>query len=143
MAGRVDKRGNPATRSAQLAQDFGFKREVAITECQVVIVIGKPGIQEAIKRKAVFSPVAMGQIVEEDNFIGTVNLTEQAQQLARKGTEADKANPLHFVTTGLRYVKRFRETGKQGGARVRRGAIDRSLLYTGTSTTEIPGRGIS
>jgi hypothetical protein len=128
VAARVDKRGNPATRSAQLAQDFGFKGEVPITESQVVIMVGKPGIEEAIKRKAVFSPVAMGHIVEEDNVIWTVNLTEQAKQLAPEGTEADKAYPLHFVATELRYLKTFRETGRRGGARVRRGDNDRSFL---------------
>jgi len=118
MAARVDKRGNPATRGAQLVQDFGFKRKVPITESQVVIMIGKPRIEEAIKRKAVFSPVAMGQIVEEDNVIRTVNLTEQAKHLAPEGTEADKANPLHLVATEPRYLRSFRETGRRGGARV-------------------------
>jgi hypothetical protein len=128
MAARVDKRGNPAPRSAQLAQDFGFEREVLITESQVVIIIGKPRLEEVIKGEAVFSPLAMGPIVEQDNVIRTVNLAEQAKQLVSKSTEADKANPLHFVATERRYLETFRETGRRSGARVRRGGNDRSLL---------------
>lgn len=104
VAARVDKRGNPATRSAQLAQDFGFKKEVPITESQVVITIGKPRIEKTIKWKAVFSPLPMGEIVEEDNFIRLANLTKQANHLAPEGAETDKGNPLHVVTTDLRYL---------------------------------------
>src|SRR5262245_46027883 len=72
-------------------------------------MIGKPRIEETIKRKAVFPAVVVGQIVEEDNFIRTVNRTEQAKHLAPEGTEANKANPLHFVATHWEaWSRRFR-----------------------------------
>ena len=99
MAARMDKRGNPATRSAQLVQNFDFEGEMPITESQVVIMIGKPRIEEAIKRKAVLSPVAIGLIVEEHNFIRTVNFAEKAKHLVPEGAEADESKPLHFVST--------------------------------------------
>jgi hypothetical protein len=39
----------------------------------------------------------MGQIVEENNFVWTVNLAEQTKHLAPEATGADNANPLRFV----------------------------------------------
>lgn len=87
-----------------MAQDFGFKNEMSITEGHVIIMIGKPRIEEAIEGKAVFSLLAMSQIVEQDNFIQTINLTQQAKQLASECTTTDKANPLHLVTSELRII---------------------------------------
>src|SRR5262245_4393533 len=82
-------------------------------------MIGKPRIEEAIKRKAVVSPVAMGQIVEEDHFIRTVHLTEQAKHLTPEGTEADKANPFGLVATHWKAGRRDRRSQciLRGGSR--------------------------
>jgi len=79
---------------------------MSITKSQVIIVTGEPIVEKPIKRKAVFSPLCIGDIVKEHNLVRTVNRLKQAKDLPPQSAEADEANTFHLVATKLRYLNR-------------------------------------